>query len=126
MSTNTFGTKVKEERMRLGWSQGQLAEAVGISRNYLSQIERGEASNLSWNVMNKLAQELGIFLGEVAGITDVMESLPPSLAEFASQAELPPDDIAMLARLQYRGQRPQTAEQWKLLYKVIKGVIADE
>lgn len=125
MSSNTFGERVKEERMRRGWSQAQLAETVDISRNYLSQIERGEASNLSWNVMNKLAQELGI-LGEIAYATEIIDNLPPGLREFASQAALPPDDIAMLARLQYRGQRPRTVEQWKLLYKVIKGVIADE
>lgn len=126
MFADTFGERVKQERGRLGWSQAKLAESVGISRNYLSQIERGEASNLSWNVKNGLAQELGILLEEMGEKTPIVANLPPGLNEFAQQASLPPDDIAMLARLQYRGQRPQTAEQWKILYKVIKSVIADD
>jgi len=126
MSADTFGERVKFERVRLGLSQAKLAEAVGISRNYLSQIERGEASNLSWNVKNNLAQELGLLLEETGDATTIAENLPPGLNEFAQQAELPPGDVAMLARLQYRGQRPQTAEQWRILYKVIKSVIADD
>lgn len=123
METNDFGERVKEERDRLGWSQARLAEEVGISRNYLSQIERGEAKNLSWQVKNNLSQTLGILFEET---TDLIDNLPSSLEAFASEAGLPPDDIAMLARLEYRGQKPKTKEQWKILYKIIKSVIVDE
>jgi hypothetical protein len=49
-----------------------------------------------------------------------MADLPPSLAEFATTADLPPDDVLMLARLKYRGQQPTTPEKWELLYNVIK------
>lgn len=123
MPTNDFGERVREERARLGWSQAKLAEEVGISRNYLSQIERGEARNLSWQVKKTLAQKLGILIEET---TEPLDNLPPGLETFASEAKLPPDDIAMLARLEYRGQKPETAEQWKILYKIIKSVIVDE
>lgn len=124
--TSNFGERVRQERTKLGWSQAKLAEEVSISRNYLSEIERGEASNLSWQVKNTLAQKLGILLEEAVKPPDLLMNLPPGLEQFASESGLPADDIAMLARLQYRGQKPKTAEQWKILYKVIKSVIVDE
>lgn len=112
-----FGKKVRERRVEEGLSQEKLAQAVGISRNYLSQIERGQATNLSWQVMNHLTSVLG--LTEQEG-TDSEMVLPVSLAEFAKTAGLPPDDVLMLARLKYRGQQPTTPEKWELLYNVIK------
>lgn len=115
-----FGKKVRERRMEEGLSQEKLAQAVGISRNYLSQIERGQATNLSWQVMERLTSILGL-KAEPEGLKDSdLVNLPASLAEFAKTAGLPPDDILMLARLKYRGQQPTTAEKWELLYTAIK------
>lgn len=112
-----FGKKVRDRRVEEGMSQEKLAQAVGISRNYLSQIERGQATNLSWQVMDKLTSVLGLKEQEE---TDNEMVLPQSLAEFAKTAGLPPDDVLMLARLKYRGQQPTTTEKWELLYNVIK------
>ena len=33
--------RVKEQRARHGWSQGELAEVVGVSRQSINSIERG-------------------------------------------------------------------------------------
>jgi len=114
-----FGNTVRLRRRQEGLSQQELAEKVGISRNYLSQIERGQATNLSWQVMEKLTSVLGL-KGDATGIIEEMADIPPSLAEFATAAGLPPDDVQMLARLKYRGQQPTTPEKWELLYNVIK------
>jgi transcriptional regulator with XRE-family HTH domain len=119
MEINEFGKQVRERRTEEKLSQEKLAQAVGISRNYLSQIERGQATNLSWQVREKLTSVLG--MKEVEQVTTSSElGLPPSLAEFASKVGLPPDDVLMLARLKYRGQQPTTPEKWELLYNVIK------
>ena len=118
-----FGARVRKRRCEEGLSQEKLAQEVGISRNYLSQIERGKATNLSWQVMNRLTAVLGMQEEQVgdstAGIDERMD-LPPSLVAFAEKAELPTDDVLMLARLKYRGQQPTTPEKWELLYNVIK------
>lgn len=119
MKTNEFGQKVRDRRLEEGLSQEKLAQLVGISRNYLSQIERGQATNLSWQVMERLTSLLGL-KGEPIGGENEMANLPVSLAEFAKSAGLPPDDVLMLARLRYRGQQPTTPEKWELLYNVIK------
>jgi len=34
--------RIKEERTKLGYSQNQLAEMVGVSRNTISSIETGQ------------------------------------------------------------------------------------
>lgn len=36
-----FGRNVKAERVRLGYSQENLAEKMGVNREYISRIERG-------------------------------------------------------------------------------------
>ena len=118
MEMDDFGNKVRERRVEEGLSQEKLAQAVGISRNYLSQIERGQATNLSWQVMERLTSVLGLKVEQ--GTDSETVDLPASLAEFAKTAGLPPDDVLMLARLKYRGQQPTTPEKWELLYNVIK------
>lgn len=119
MDTDDFGKKVRDRRREEKLSQDELAQKVGISRNYLSQIERGQATNLSWQVMNRLTSVLGL-KSAAEEISDDTAELPPSLAEFARSAGLPTDDVLMLARLKYRGQQPTTPEKWELLYNVIK------
>lgn len=117
MDLEDFGKKVRERRREEKLSQEDLAKTVGISRNYLSQIEREQATNLSWQVVDRLSAVLGL-KQQVGNLEE--DNLPPSLAEFAKAADLPPDDVLMLARLNYRGQQPTTPEKWELLYNVIK------
>ena len=110
-----FGSVVRDRRRAEKLSQSDLAEQVEISRNYLSQIERGEATNLSWNVRIRLCNSLGI---QEDG--DVSKPLPESLQAFAARSRIPPDDLQMLANLKYRGKQPDTPEKWEMLYNVIK------
>jgi transcriptional regulator with XRE-family HTH domain len=114
-----FGDQVRDRRRQEGLSQQELADKIGISRNYLSQIERGQATNLSWQVRETLESTLGLHQPLEASPSPGLE-LPPSLIEFAQASNLPPDDLQMLARLKYRGQQPTTPEKWELLYNVIK------
>lgn len=114
-----FAKKVRDRRLQEKLSQQELADRVGISRNYLSQIERGQAKNLSWQVVERLTSTLGI-KDEATEQQEYMADIPSSLAEFAQKAGLPTDDTIMLARLKYRGQQPTTPEKWELLYNVIK------
>lgn len=43
-----FAIILKSYRQRERISQTELAQKLGISRNYISLLERGAASNLSW------------------------------------------------------------------------------
>lgn len=118
-----FAKSVRDRRMQEQLSQQELADKIGISRNYLSQIERGQATNLSWQVRERLSAVLGL-KAEPSPTSEIEPSdLPASLVEFAQTANLPPDDLLMLARLKYRGQQPTSPEKWELLYNVIKMTI---
>lgn len=55
-----FGSTVAKARKARKWTQAGLATRAGISRNYVSLIERGEAKNLSVQVLVRLAQALEV------------------------------------------------------------------
>ena len=88
MDTNEFGQAVKARRKEEKMSQQVLAEKVGISRNYLSQIERGQSTNLSWQLRQRLTEVLGLQEEDTAGTTDATDDVPESLKEFAKSFEL--------------------------------------
>jgi CheY-like chemotaxis protein len=52
-----FGAAVRAHRLRLGYSQGRLAERAGLHRTYVTDVERG-ARNISLESMARLARAL--------------------------------------------------------------------
>lgn len=126
MSEKDFGSRIRKGRLSQNLSQTDLAKKAGISRTYLSQIERGESANLSWQVRKSLSEVLGIPIEADPAVSERLEDLPPGLSQFAQDRNLPEADIQMLARLEYRGKKPNTPEQWRLLYGLIKSVIGGE
>jgi transcriptional regulator with XRE-family HTH domain len=61
-----FGLMLKSERLKRSLSQEALAELSGLSRNYISSIERGAVSP-SLTTLEKLAKALGISLTKLIG-----------------------------------------------------------
>lgn len=122
MNAEQFGMRVRTQRLQEGLSQDELADKIGISRNYLSQIERGQATNISYQYLQRLVLTLGIELPQ-EGVTSSTDLLPPGLQEFADRAQIPSADLHMLAKLNYRGKQPDTADKWEMLYRVIKSVL---
>lgn len=121
MALENFGKHVRRERKKQRYSQEELADEVGISRTYLSQIEQGKAQNLSL----QLAQQLGTKLGIESPYQEKSSpgegnDIPKSLRKFADEDEIPESDIEMLADIEYRGEQPQRVDQWRIVYNVIK------
>ena len=56
---NTLGSRIREERHRLGWSQEALADAAGLHWTFVGQVERGRR-NLSFNNLLKLSDALHV------------------------------------------------------------------
>jgi transcriptional regulator with XRE-family HTH domain len=50
---------IRNRRIALGMTQEQCATRAGISRTYLSQLERGVSANPTWSIVQRLAQVLG-------------------------------------------------------------------
>lgn len=121
LTAKSFGKRVRERREQEGLSQAELAEKVGISRTYLSEIERDLATNLSWRVVESLTIELGLSIEPEVEGEQRLKNLPPGLAEFqASRDDIPEQDILMLASLKFRGKQPTTRDGWALIYNAIE------
>lgn len=118
MNAKELGRQVQSKRKEKGLSQADLADLVGISRNYVSLIERGEAESISMKILNQLAVVLGASPSELTG-ESAMVMIPPSLREFALKNNLPYEVIDKLAKIPMRGKEPQTADEWNLLYQSI-------
>lgn len=62
--SSAFGTVVRRHRNRLGLSQEGLAEAAGIHRNYVGNLERGEYT-ATLEVAERLGRALGVALEDL-------------------------------------------------------------
>lgn len=65
-----FGQKVLLCRRDMGWDQIQLAEASGVSRSRISEIERGKADNVGIEYVFGLADALGVPVPYLLGLQD--------------------------------------------------------
>ena len=59
-----FGNKVREERLKRGFSQESFAEKIGVHRTYIGMIERAE-KNITLVNINKIAKALDMKLSEL-------------------------------------------------------------
>lgn len=70
----SVGEVVKALRREKGLTQQGLAGRAGLHFTYISQIERGVASNPSWNVLGRLCQGLGVRRSELAKRVEDLEA----------------------------------------------------
>jgi len=54
-----FGKRVKEERLKVGISQEELAARAGVHRTYIGMVERAE-KNITLINIEKIAKALNI------------------------------------------------------------------
>jgi len=59
-----FGKKVRQERIKRGFSQESFAEKVGVHRTYIGMVERAE-KNITLININKIAKALGMKLADL-------------------------------------------------------------
>lgn len=60
-----IGAKIRAARQARNWTQAELAEASGISLNYIKQLEGGHKPNPTQDTLQKLARAFGISLDEL-------------------------------------------------------------
>ncbi|MFH1207709.1 MAG: helix-turn-helix transcriptional regulator [Patescibacteria group bacterium] len=54
-----FGQKVREERLKRGWSQEEFAKKAKVHRTYVGMIERAE-KNITLENIEKIAKALSV------------------------------------------------------------------
>lgn len=67
MNYQELGFLVLRCRRNLRLTQQAFADRLGISRNYISIIERGEAQNPSMEAMRVLAEVMELRVSELVG-----------------------------------------------------------
>src|SRR2546422_194256 len=109
----TLGQRVRKFREAAGLSLSQLAKESNVSRSYLYQVESGESSPTEEKLM-AIARALGVSFSDLLGVNDEPTNVPESLQQFADEVHLPPDDVRMLLRINYRGRQPRSSEAWRI------------
>ena len=133
------GDRIKTTREKRKWTQEQLAEAAGISKGFLSDIEN-DKRNISSASALKIADARGISLDYLLrGESGERErqrrpvSIPPELSKLAEELELSYRETltlleaheAVVARRSAKLLRPSTVDEWRKFYKAIKDVYPD-
>lgn len=100
-----------------------LAEKANISKGYLSTLERDGSTRVSGEKLYAIASVLGVTMSDLLGrrlLTEPSTEIPESLQEFAQEFDLPQSDVQMLARIEFRGERPRTKARWEAIYGTIR------
>jgi transcriptional regulator with XRE-family HTH domain len=72
-------------REKLGWTQAELAKAIGLTQNRISKIESGEVTQLSFKNLRALARALGVSVDWMLGTWDDIDQAPkPKCEEVAA------------------------------------------
>ncbi len=66
----TLASRLLLSRRDLHWGQEELASASGISRTYISDIERGKITNVGVEVVFALAAALGVSVQYLLGLAE--------------------------------------------------------
>jgi transcriptional regulator with XRE-family HTH domain len=94
---NLLSQNIKRYRQRKGWTQTKLAEEMGISTNYLSDIEtkRGWVSPLSLvNMANALGIEIfELFKPEKEAPADLINIVNKCLDDFSTSLRISFDKV---------------------------------
>lgn len=126
-----LGQNIRYLRQGKNLSLADLAAKSGVSKTYISDLENGMGGRPNVQYLYKIALALETTIDALINLSlkpaqrkaipaASKESLPPGLEEFSKQERLEPQQIEMLARLNFRGNRPKDAEAWKLIYDTIK------
>lgn len=117
------GYSLRELRDRI-----QLLSGERMSVSYLSELER-ESTTPSIEMLTRLAKGYEMTLRElldpVAIDTEPAQvSYPPSLVAFVKGRNLSEQWLETLSRIEYRGKRPETVDDWNAIYSVLRLTMA--
>lgn len=124
-----IGEKIKKRREEAHLSISALADQAGVSKGYLWSLEKGSTkARPSGRTLYRIAGVLGTTMSDLLGeelLIDVAPDgeVPEALVELAKLEGLTEQDVRMLAAINFRGQRPQDLEAWRLLWSVIKASV---
>jgi transcriptional regulator with XRE-family HTH domain len=92
-----LGARITELRIKRNESLQDVADAVGVSKAHIWELEKGRAQNPSMGLVTRLADHFGISVAMLVGEDPDAEDADPTLARMFRQAgDLDPDDVKLL------------------------------
>ncbi|MFS0783745.1 helix-turn-helix domain-containing protein [Bacillus sp. 1P06AnD] len=82
-----IGERIKKCRKKRHLTLNQLADQTGISKSYLSNIERGLQQNPSLNVLSKIAASLDVKVEDLLGTKPAKIDLEPGWVELLQEVQ---------------------------------------
>lgn len=101
-----FGDKIRELRLRNGWTQQEVADKVGLKKSMISMLERNERKP-SFEVLEAFADVFNVDLDMLAGdkrsqvdeLRDMLKENHNLRMLLSASAKLDEKDIEQLIRL---------------------------
>jgi len=131
----SLGDLLRTLREERGMSLFELEKASGVGRGYIWELEKEAKDNPSIDILQKIARGLDVpvskLIGEPRAESGASAQEPPGFKEFLEKeasagTPVPPEDIEWLRPIMYRGRRPRTADDWSLLYELVKRLVYAE
>ena len=115
MGRQLLGPRIREARTARHWSLADVAGRTGLSRAYISALERGHSKRPGADVMRRLED----LLGPLGDTPARVEGLPPGLLTLATERSVPAAELQLLANLRIRGRQPISPERWRFIYDAL-------
>lgn len=129
-----LGERLRELRVEHGYTlrelRQKLEETAGerVSISYLSEVERDQAMPTLATLTN-LAHIFGMSTLDLLDPVDIFDEsrsearYPQSLRDFQWEKGLSDEWVETLARVEHRGQRPETPLEWDAIYSILKAFL---
>ena len=127
----TLGERIRQLRKKMRWKQGTLSEVTGLSIPYISDIER-DVVNPSLKVLKRIAEAFDLHISSLLEVVDGMHELHATgnlqifLQEYPFAGEISVEWLALLLRIEYKGQRPRNSREWLEVYMFLQRLLAPE
>ena len=121
--------KIRQLREEKELSLNKLAEIAGISKAYLSQLENNVSKQPSAEILFKIATALGTTIADllekpVRVYSDDFQEVPDGLRKLIDEQgetlDIREEDVKMLMNIRYRGNQPDTPEDWEHILRTIR------
>lgn len=126
--------RLRELRRERHLTLKQVGARTGLSIPYLSDLERGRCVP-PLDTLKKLAGGYGVTVRDIlndveltpVAVTPQTTPLPPGLQQLAEDpyfgADLTPDWLRTLSRIELRGRRPQTKSDWHEIFLHLRRIL---
>lgn len=123
--------RMKELRTERDLTLKELAERSELSVSYLSDIERGRTIP-TLNTLESIANALDVTVIDLLSGVDFAgqltdASLPVGLAQLKNDPtygdQITPEWLETLSKIQMRGKRPETKDDWLILFLQLKKIL---